>query len=105
MPLNISAIGNYGRIGQTAQPTSRPAPAAAETATQPFDNFVTKALDNLQAAQDDVDQKTIDFVSGGETELHNLMISSEKLSLGFNLTLQLRNKALDAYQEIMRTQV
>jgi flagellar hook-basal body complex protein FliE len=108
MPLNISSIGSYPRPAPTTERISGPLAPSTEGvagAEKPFCNLVTKALDDLQSAQSDVDAKTIDFVSGGETELHNLMIASEKVNLGFNLTLQLRNKALEAYQEIMRTQV
>ena len=109
MAIGVSAIG----IGARANPALdaiRPATTQAPSETtqldrEPFGNLVTKALDNLQAAQSDVDAKSVDFLAGGETELHSLMIASEKLSLGLNLTLQLRNKAVEAYQEIMRTQV
>lgn len=105
----VATIGLGGRVTPSVETTVRPPASAPAEAARPegesFGNLVTKALDDLQAAQSDVDAKTVDFLAGGETELHNLMIASEKLSLGLNLTLQLRNKAVEAYQEIMRTQV
>jgi flagellar hook-basal body complex protein FliE len=109
MAIGIPPISLGSRVSPALETTVR-SPASAPTegsrvGQEPFGNYVTKAIDNLQSAQSEVDAKAVDFLSGGETELHNLMIASEKLSLGLNLTLQLRNKAVEAYQEIMRTQV
>ena len=50
----------------------------------------------------DADQKAEDFALGKEYDLHEIMIASEKADLSFRLLLRIRNKLLDAYQEIMR---
>ena len=42
---------------------------------------------------------------GGDVDLHDVMIASEKSSVAMQLTLQVRNKLVEAYQEIMRMQV
>ncbi|HRK20974.1 MAG TPA: flagellar hook-basal body complex protein FliE [Fimbriimonadaceae bacterium] len=38
-------------------------------------------------------------------EIHDVMIAMEQASIAMNLTLQVRNKLLEAYQEISRTQI
>jgi flagellar hook-basal body complex protein FliE len=44
-------------------------------------------------------------MTGQNVELHELMISMERAGLAMELTLQVRNKLLEAYQEISRMQV
>jgi flagellar hook-basal body complex protein FliE len=45
------------------------------------------------------------MISGTVTETHDVMIASRESSLAFELLLEVRNKLLESYQEIMRTQV
>jgi flagellar hook-basal body complex protein FliE len=45
-----------------------------------------------------------EFAVGKRADLHEVMIASEKAGLSFRLLLQMRNKMLEAYQEIMRMQ-
>jgi flagellar hook-basal body complex protein FliE len=68
-------------------------------------------VDTLKSFTGEVDQeikganrKTEEFAVGKEYDLHEIMIASEKADLSFRLLLQIRNKLLDAYQEIMRMQ-
>lgn len=42
---------------------------------------------------------------GGDVDLHDVMITAEKASVAMQLTLQIRNKMVEAYQEVMRMQV
>jgi flagellar hook-basal body complex protein FliE len=42
---------------------------------------------------------------GGDVDLHDVMIASEKASVSMQLTMQVRNKLVEAYQEMMRMQV
>jgi flagellar hook-basal body complex protein FliE len=52
----------------------------------------------------EANQKTEEFAVGKSHDLHEIMIASEKADLSFRLLVQIRNKVLDAYQEIMRMQ-
>ena len=105
MATGINPIGSIstGRLSSISEP--RVAPKTAETGEGSFTNAIGQALDALQGLQGQADAAAVDYAAGGSTELHDVMISAEKVSLGFQLTLQVRNKILDAYQEIMRMQV
>lgn len=46
-----------------------------------------------------------ELATGGDVELHDVMIAAEKASISMSLTTQVRNKLLEAYQEIMRMSV
>ena len=46
-----------------------------------------------------------DLAAGKQTNLHHVMIAMEEAKMSFQLLAQVRNKVLDAYQELLRTQV
>ena len=50
------------------------------------------------------DNKTMDLASGKSANIHETMIALSQAELGFQLMTQIRNKALEAYQEVMRMQ-
>ncbi len=67
-----------------------------------FKSIFDTAIDNYKNTEAEVD-KDIYKLSVGETDdLHNLMINTQKAQISLDLVLQLRNKALEAYNEIMR---
>ncbi|HBC29731.1 MAG TPA: flagellar hook-basal body complex protein FliE [Clostridiales bacterium] len=67
-----------------------------------FKSIFDTAIDNYKNAEAEVD-KDIYKLSIGETDdLHNLMINTQKAQISLDLVIQLRNKALEAYNEIMR---
>ena len=47
----------------------------------------------------------MNFLTGGNEELHSVALAAQRASLEFELFLQVRNKVTSAYQEIMRMQV
>ena len=48
---------------------------------------------------------SLKVASGEPVELHDVMLAQERASLGFELAVQVRNKLVEAYQDIMRMQV
>lgn len=67
-----------------------------------FKSIFNNALDNYIEAENKVDEDIYELSTGESDDLHNLMINTQKAELSLDLVLQLRNKALDAYNEIMR---
>jgi flagellar hook-basal body complex protein FliE len=68
--------------------------------------------DTLKAACGDVNQLQLDhqkqverLLSGEDVDLHQVMISSEEATVAFDLMMEIRNKLIDAYQEIQRMSV
>lgn len=66
-----------------------------------FKNIFEKTNHNLQKA----DQAVLNANTGGNVNLHEMMIAMEKADISLRFLVQVRNKAIDAYQEIMRMQV
>lgn len=75
--------------------------SAVEGAGKFFSELVSKVND-LQNQSDAAIQK---LASGENKNLHEVMISMEKASVSFQFMSQVRTKALEAYQEVMRMQV
>ena len=77
------------------------ASSPVEGAGKFFSELVSKVND-LQTQSD----KSIQGLASGENKnLHEVMISMEKASISFQFMSSVRNKALEAYQEVMRMQV
>jgi len=75
--------------------------STAEGAGKFFSELVSKVND-IQLQSD----KAIQGLASGENKnLHEVMIAVEKSSISFQFMSQVRNKALEAYQEVMRMQV
>lgn len=77
-------------------------------AASPFSDFLSAATENLNgvnALTKEADQMSVDFALGRIDNVADVMVAQEKASIALQYTVQLRNKLLDAYNEIMRMQV
>ncbi|TVY10685.1 flagellar hook-basal body complex protein FliE [Paenibacillus cremeus] len=93
---------------QTAAKIAGTAPTKSMSASEVSDQFgayLNDAIASLNNQQASVDKLNEQFVKGEISDVHQVMIASEKASLGLELTVQVRNKVIEAYQEIMRMQV
>ncbi len=71
-----------------------------------FADMLMDVLKDVNQSQADAKQVGNDFMTGQRgVELHDLKIAMERASVAMNLTIQVRNKLLEAYQEISRMQV
>jgi len=63
-------------------------------------------LDQINSQQLQADTNTQNFIAGKNgTDINDVMISTEEAKMSLELAVQIRNKLVDAYQEINRTQV
>ena len=70
-----------------------------------FMSYLKEALGEVDALQKDASFSANNLVLGEEEYLHNTMIAYEKANLALQLTIEVRNKIVEAYQEIMRIQM
>lgn len=88
----------------------RPGPALnPKTVGEPqkgdFNSYLKSALGEVGELQDQANQAVRQMVGEGKGDLQETMLALEKADISFRLMMQIRNKVLDAYQEIMRMQV
>ena len=71
-----------------------------------FGDTLKAAIDKVNDAQQTAGQLSREFVSGeSNTDLHEVMVSLQKANVSFQSMVQVRNKLVTAYQEIMNMQV
>ncbi|RKY37403.1 MAG: flagellar hook-basal body complex protein FliE [Candidatus Omnitrophota bacterium] len=88
-----------GKIISTALPKK-----IAESAQPGFQNVLANSIDQINELNRNAD-KAIEQLSTGEIQdVHKVMIAVEKANLTFSTMMQVRNKLLGAYQEVMRMQ-
>jgi flagellar hook-basal body complex protein FliE len=79
-----------------------PQPATPDQNTPNFSDVLTQALNAVEQDQTAVTDAAAKLASGQTKDVADVMIASERANLSLNLTVQVRNKLLEAYQEIMR---
>jgi flagellar hook-basal body complex protein FliE len=68
--------------------------------TEGFDKVIKDAIDNVNTRQEDSNRSVMDLLNG-KTDIQETMISLQKADISMRLFLAIRNKAMDAYREIM----
>ncbi len=93
----ISSVAGTAGINPAQTPVAKPA--------EGFANTITSALEAVSDAEFAADAIAQDIATGGEASVQELMTSMTKAQLSVDLLVQVRNKAVEAYQEIMRMQI
>ena len=101
--MTLSSLPGIASSGLFAAPKNS-ADASAETAASgpSFGQMLQSALGQVSSLQDHAGQMATAFAQGRTGDIHSVMIASEQATMALQLTTQIRNKAVDAYQEVMR---
>jgi flagellar hook-basal body complex protein FliE len=70
-----------------------------------FGEVLKDAISTVNELQKQSDQEIQKLMTGESQDLHNTVIAMQKADLSFQMMMQVRNKIVQAYQEIMRMQV
>lgn len=79
--------------------------AEGSVPAESFGEAVQAALTHLSRLQHQSDQAVEHMLSGRKVDVHQTMVALEKASVSFQLIMQVRNKIVSAYEEIMRMQL
>jgi flagellar hook-basal body complex protein FliE len=87
-------------------PRMMPSPTAAkqQPAGAAFGKLLNEAIQQVNDVESTSQGELQKFLSN-ESDLHSVMIALEKADLSFQMMMQVRNKIVQAYQEIMKSQV
>jgi flagellar hook-basal body complex protein FliE len=88
---------------QPISPPRREQPATAEPGS--FAALLGEAVARVQQVQSQAEQEVRKLLAGEPVELHRVLLAGEQASLASELLMAMRNKVIDAYQEIMRIQI
>ncbi|HLG96585.1 MAG TPA: flagellar hook-basal body complex protein FliE [Bryobacteraceae bacterium] len=80
---------------------------AGASNTQPggFKSVLDGLIGGVEQSQNQAQQAVSNFLTGGNEELHSVALATQRASLEFELFMQVRNKVVSAYQEVMRMQL
>ena len=70
-----------------------------------FLDLLEKGIKEVNASSQEAEKSSMDLASGKSSNIHETMLAVTKAELGFNMMVQMRNKVIEAYQEVMRMQV
>ncbi len=79
--------------------------SVVDRAEQDFAKIMTDMVSQVTAQQQAADRAVQEVHAGGAKNLHEAMIALEEADISLRFLVQVRNKAMEAYQEIMRMQV
>ncbi len=96
MPITPVGAPALPRIESPVQPAGKPGE---------FRSLLESSLSQVENLRSDAAQAVENLISGHGGELHTVVLATQKAELAFELGLQVRNKVVQAYQEIMRMQM
>jgi flagellar hook-basal body complex protein FliE len=70
-----------------------------------FSDVMKSAIGEVESSRSDANEGVNRFLSGEGDDLHSVILASQRAELEFDMFLQVRNKVVSAYQEIMRLQM
>lgn len=91
-----SSIAAEGAMAGTAQSASAP---------EVFANLIQRQIADLNASVSTAETAVHDLASGKSVELHEVMISLERARLSVQTFVQVRNRLIESYQDLMRMQL
>lgn len=80
-------------------------PQAAKKGEATFGELFEQAVERVEQAHQDGQQKIDKLLRGEDQELHEVVLATQRAELSFDYFMQVRNKFVQAYQEIMRMQM
>jgi flagellar hook-basal body complex protein FliE len=99
-PIATPAVPGVARLALDAAAVDGPATGA----NPDFAAQLGRGLQNVQAAQHEADNLAVQAATGSLTDVHDYLVASTQAALATQLTVALRNKAVEAFNEIMRMQ-
>ncbi|MCR6096038.1 flagellar hook-basal body complex protein FliE [Salipaludibacillus agaradhaerens] len=102
--MEVNQIQQLNSIMSTAKKNNVNQATPAE-AQQSFKTWLNNAISEVNEGQNNSAIMTEKVARGENVDLHDVMITAEKASVMLQTTTEVRNKAIEAYQEIMRMQV
>jgi flagellar hook-basal body complex protein FliE len=103
----VSGVGAQASpVGAAAAPvTAAPTGADASSSGNSFLDAIGNALGQLNTQVNGADASMAQFAAGGSADLHTVMLDLQEASIGLKTGIAVRDKLLEAYQDLMRIQV
>ncbi|MGX6607783.1 flagellar hook-basal body complex protein FliE [Micromonosporaceae bacterium Da 78-11] len=100
----ISGVDGIGSIGGVEGLNGTTGTAATQGPNDDFAGMLSQGLQSVQASQNKADDLALKVADGTLSDPAQYTMAANEAALGMQLTLAVRNKAVEAFQEIMRMQ-
>jgi len=94
-PSSIQPVGTPFETGGAGKPSEG----------GDFQSLLQGAITQVESASSNANQSVQNFLSGEGDDLHSTVLAVQRAGLEFDMLMQVRNKVVSAYQEIMRMQM
>jgi flagellar hook-basal body complex protein FliE len=101
LAASIPALTNFAGAGAAA---SLPATTGQTAVAAPFSDLFTDSVGQVNQLEEQASKAVTGLMSGTGVDVHRAMIATEKASMAFELSLAVRNKAVQAYQSVIGMQ-
>lgn len=98
--IKTNDLMKLSQVGTNTKPA-----AAKKLDGNDFSQLLKKSINELNQAQESSDKALADMATGQVKDLHQAAIAIGKAETSMKLMLEVRNKAISAYKEILRTQI
>jgi flagellar hook-basal body complex protein FliE len=103
--MSINGINSFNNAASLLSTERSSAKTIQLTDGDGFGSLIKDAVESIDNSQKSADQEIAKAVTGESPDLHKTIIALQTADLKFQLGLQVRNKLIGAYEEIMRMQV
>lgn len=105
--LSISTAKDLLETGKTYSEISKRKvePDSGDSSIKSFKDTLSDAIGKVNEMQNEADVKMQQLATGETSNISEVMIAAEKADIALKLMVSVRNKVIDAYQEIMKMQV
>ena len=94
---SVTGLGDVGSVGTLG--------SSGSAGSGGFGSMLTNAISSLNQTQNTASSESVALATGQASDVTQVVTDVEKANLEMQLAVQVRNKAVDAYQEIMRMQI
>ena len=101
--MNVSGISSVGGAQQGQAVPAGIAPSQAGSSS--FADLLHELVKDTNNSQSEVQISVEDLVSGKSESLHEVVMTASQAELSFRLMMEIRNRLISSYQEIIRMQV
>ena len=86
------------------EPLNSKRPVTGEAGGGGFEDALRNAIGQMEGLQADSEQQVASLLQGERGDVHNVMMAVEKADVAFQLMMQVRNKIVNAYQQVSQMQ-
>jgi flagellar hook-basal body complex protein FliE len=94
----------FGNIPNVTVPNSSGSDLGNETGGLSFSDVLKNAVNTVNSVNDNAAAQVNNLIQGGSADMNDVMIAVEKADVSFQLMMEVRNKIVNAYQDIEKMQ-